>query len=299
MDFFFWFATIAVIIVAYRFLMAKAPKDLKGKVVLITGGGSGIGRLMAHSFADEGCAVVLWDISKDGLDTVKKEITSKGSSRVVYTYNVDVTDRDAIAKTVEIMNKNIGNIDILVNNAGVVAGKYFWELTHEQIDRVFKVNTLGPMNVTKAFLPAMMEKNSGHLVTIASAAATVGTAKLADYCASKWAVFGWAESLRIETALAGKDGIKHTLVCPFYINTGMFDGVKTGNPLLPILDPKYVVAEIMNAVKTEKEEIYLPNIVMITYLSRLILPTVVRDSILRIMGVSRAMSDFQGQRQVK
>jgi hypothetical protein len=80
---------------------------------------------------------------------------------------------------------------------------------------------------------------------------------------------------------------------------GMFDGVQTGNPLLPILDPKYVVSEIINGVKTDKEEIFLPGIVMISYLSRLIMPVGIRDYMLRVLGIARAMEDFKGQRQVK
>lgn len=79
----------------------------------------------------------------------------------------------------------------------------------------------------------------------------------------------------------------------------MFDGVSTGNPLLPILDPNYVVSQIINGVKTDKEEIFLPNIVLITYLSRLILPVGFRDFMLRVLGISRAMEDFKGQRQIK
>jgi len=87
----------------------------------------------------------------------------------------------------------------------------------------------------------MMERKKGHIVTIASAAATVGTPKLADYSASKSAVFGFAEALRTELSLNNYSGIKTTIVCPYYINTGMFDGVNSPNPLLPILSPDWVV----------------------------------------------------------
>lgn len=264
--------------------------------MLITGGGSGIGRLMAYAFAKEGCSIVLWDISKEGLDITSKGITSKNG--IAYTFVVDVTDKEAVYKTVESMKKNIGKIDIIINNAGVVAGKLFWELTDAQIERVFKVNTLGPMYVTKAFLPSMMERNSGHIVTIASAAATVGTAKLSDYCASKSGVFAFAESLRIELNLNGYTGINTTIVCPYYIDTGMFDGVNSPNPLLPILQPDWVVSNIIHAVKTNQEELFLPSFIGVGYLARVLLPTKARDYILRLLGVARAMQDFQGKRTV-
>jgi len=79
----------------------------------------------------------------------------------------------------------------------------------------------------KSFLPAMLQRNSGHIVTIASAAGFVGTNGLVDYCASKFAAVGFDESLRMELAALGKTGVHTTVVCPYYINTGMFEGIKT------------------------------------------------------------------------
>jgi all-trans-retinol dehydrogenase (NAD+) len=108
---------------------------------------------------------------------------------------------------------------------------------------------------------------------------------------------GFAESLRIELRKSKKD-IQTTLVCPFYINTGMFDGVKSPNPLLPILSPRYVVDSIMTAIRTNQHELYLPGMVKITFLARLIFPAFVRDWILDQLAVTRAMDEFQGQRRV-
>ncbi|KJH53317.1 hypothetical protein DICVIV_00440 [Dictyocaulus viviparus] len=122
------------------------------------------------------------------------------------------------------------------------------------------VNTHALFYTAKAFVPAMMESNHGHIVTIASMAGKVGVSGLVDYCASKHAAIGFHESLTAELDARGKTGVKTTVVCPYFINTGMFDGVETKSPtLLPILEPGYVVDCIMEAVLTNKELISMPR----------------------------------------
>ncbi len=95
------------------------------------------------------------------------------------------------------------------------------------IEKTFQVNTMAHLWLGKAFLPSMIEKNHGHVVTIASMAGKFGMAGLCDYCASKFAAVGFDESLRNELVHMGKDNVHTTVVCPYFINTGMFDGVQT------------------------------------------------------------------------
>jgi len=161
-----------------------------------------------------------------------------------------------------------------------------------------RVNTLAVIWMIRAFLPDMMEQNSGHLVMIASAAATSGVAKLADYCASKWATFGYHESIRMELKKLGKTGVKTTVVCPYYINTGMFDGVKSKFPLLPIMEPDYVVSNIMRAVKTNQEELMLPSLIGYSALVRTLLSPSIRDIVADWIGISTSMDEFAGKRRV-
>lgn len=170
-----------------------------------------------------------------------------------------------------------------MNNAGIVSGKKLLENSDRMIQKTFEVNTVShfwtlkvstqrhrivalaaPLTATgvQAFLPDMIERNHGHIVTIASASAFIGVSGLCDYSASKWAVFGMEESLRFELQKTGKTGVKTTCVCPFYINTGMFDGVKSRlGPLLPILEPDYVASMIVQAVKRDQKLLCLPRIV--------------------------------------
>jgi len=286
---------VVVVYVAYMFF-PKKQKQIRGQIALVTGGGSGIGRLMALLLAKEGVTVVLWDINKEGADSVAGEINkSKGNA---HAYQIDVTDREKVYKLVEQVKQEVGLIDILVNNAGVVAGEYFWDLRDDQIEKVMKVNALAPMWVAKAVLPDMMKRNIGHLVTISSAASSGGIPKLSDYCASKFAVFGWAESLRVELKMKGYTGIDTTIVCPFYIKTGMFEGVKNAN-LFQILDPDYVASKVIQAIKSRQLELYLPSLVISSFVLRSLLPAHIRDWCLNVLGLTKCMDEFRGLRKIK
>lgn len=127
-------------------------------------------------------------------------------------------------------------MDIVINNAGVVSGRAFCELDDRQIELTMAVNAMAPMWVTKAFLPAMMERDSGHIVTVASATGLLGAPRLVDYCASKHASVGFMEALRVELKRLGSS-VCTTTICPGIIDTGMFDGATSSFPLLAILDP--------------------------------------------------------------
>jgi len=273
-------------------------KSLRGKNVLITGGGSGIGRLMAINFGKEGCnKVVLWDINSKGLESVAQEIKTAGGD--VVTYICDVSNREMIYQVADQVKKEVGKIDILVNNAGIVIGDFFMDNKDENIEKVIRINVLGPIWCTKAFLGDMMKENSGHVVSIASASSTYGVPKLADYAASKWAVFGFAESIRLELRKLKKSGVHSTIVCPYYINTGMFDGVKSPNPLLPIQDQNDVAARIIKAIKTNQEELYLPRVILLSYLLRFI-PVPARDILEEyVLKISNTMDEFKGLRRLK
>jgi len=198
-----------------------------------------------------------------------------------------------------ISKKNIGKVDVLVNNAGIVAGGRSWELKEEQVEKVFKVNTLGVIWMMKQFLPAMIEENRGHLITIASSASFLSIPGLADYCASKAAAYSYHEGVRMELKKWKKLGVKTTVVCPYYINTGMFDGVKNTNPFLSILDPNYVVSRIMEAARMDQEELIIPEfMVKQTFIARYLLPSQIRDVVSGWMGLDRTMDDFHGKRRI-
>lgn len=112
-------------------------------------------------------------------------------------------------------------------------------------------------------MPRMIEKNHGHVVTIASVAGLFGTAGLVDYCSSKFAAVGFDESLRNELSRLGKTGVKTTCINPYYINTGMFDGVRS--ELLPLLEPDYVADKIIEAILTNQKVLYMPRLMYLAH----------------------------------
>eukprot|EP01060_Flectonema_neradi_P005285 TRINITY_DN13501_c0_g1_i1.p1 TRINITY_DN13501_c0_g1~~TRINITY_DN13501_c0_g1_i1.p1 ORF type:complete len:336 (+),score=70.53 TRINITY_DN13501_c0_g1_i1:65-1009(+) len=260
-------------------------RSLKGKRVLITGGGSGIGKLMGQIASKRGAEIVLWDINESGLKAVQETITTKCSIQVV-----DVTDFDAVQEAAALT----GDIDILINNAGVVSAKSFTENEPRLIRRTFDVNTISHFWTCKAFLPAMINKKSGSIVTIASQAGCCGVNGLTDYCASKFAAVGFSEALRMEMR-SKNTGVNVVTINPFYINTGMFAGVSTRVPfILPMLNESNVANRVISAIESREEVVNLPPVCSLIPVSR-ILPVSWALQSLDFMGVSSSMDSFKGR----
>jgi all-trans-retinol dehydrogenase (NAD+) len=267
--------------------------DFDRKTILITGGASGIGRLMALKAARLGSTVVVWDLDKAKLDDVLRDLR-RCTARAAHGYVCDVSDQKAVAAVAAAVTEAVGDIDILVNNAGVVSGKPFLETSNEQIERTFRVNVLALFWVTKAFLPGMMRRNDGHIVNISSAGGLIGVPRQTDYSASKHAVVGFNESLRAEMHRLAP-GVRTTVVCPFYIDTGMFAGAKTRIPLLlPILHEDDVATRVIKAVRKNKEQLLMPPLVHLVSPLR-VLPVPVFDLIASVLGVHASMDDFVGR----
>lgn len=265
--------------------------DVVDKRTLITGAASGIGKLLAMRLADAGARLVLWDIDSAGLEELEEDLVAAGHEVAVYT--CDLTSRDTIAAVAAKTLADGGPIDILVNNAGIVSGKPLLEISEQEIERTFQVNTLALFWTVRAFLPAMLERDSGHIVTVASAAGLAGTAKLTDYCSSKFAAVGFDESLRLELKKQNSSVVT-TVICPFYINTGMFDGVKTRfSWLLPILTPEVVVTRIVRAIQKDRRRLIMPWFIYTGWPIRL-LPVSWFDALMSFFGISHSMDDFKG-----
>lgn len=264
---------------------------LAGKTILITGAGSGIGRLLALSAAQRGAQVIIWDRADSGQDVCDE---LRAADHLAHFYRVDITNSDAVAAAAVRVLEDVGPVDILVNNAGVVSGRPLLELDAQAVRTTFEVNTLALFWTTQAFLPAMIAQQRGLVVTVASAAGMVGVARQTDYSASKFAAVGFTEALRSELR-AAKTGVQTLTVCPYYIHTGMFDGVKSRFPLLlPIMEPQPVVDRILRAIETGKKQLVLPPAVHMVKLARL-LPISATDKILDILGLNKGMDAFTGR----
>jgi all-trans-retinol dehydrogenase (NAD+) len=266
--------------------------ELRGRTVLVTGGASGLGYLMGRRFLEEGAAqLIIWDIDEGALQRVTEELSARGHK--VRGFRVDIARLPQVREAVKSLTEDGRAVDVLVNNAGVVVGKTFVDHTAEDIERTMTVNAVAPMHVTRELLPGMVARRTGHIVNIASAAGMVSNPRMSVYCASKSAMIGWSDSLRLELDLA-RTGVKVTTVTPYYVGTGMFAGVRS--PVIPILDPDEVARAIVSAVKHDRAILRLPRILYLLPFVLGIMPRPLFDLIVgRWLGVYRSMDAFRGR----
>ncbi len=263
-----------------------------GKNVLITGAASGIGRMLADAVAHKGARPILVDLNAEALKSAQAELLNQGHDCGIYC--CDLSKREQIEDLGTSVIAAEGRVDILINNAGIVSGKTLLDASAAEIERTFAVNTLALFHVTRAFLPTMQALGDGHIVNIASAGGIAGTARLVDYCASKFAAIGFDESLRLELKRL-QIPVRTTVVCPYYVDTGMFAGVKTRFPfLLPILKPAKLVKRIVRAIERDHARLIMPWFVYTVYPMRL-LPISWQDAVLSFLGINRSMDDFKGR----
>ena len=265
-------------------------KNLAHKTILITGGASGIGKIMARLMLERGGDVILWDINPVALKATVAELSPLGE---VTAYQVDVSDAEQIARAAAGVTKLFGGVDVIVNNAGIVVGKHFGDHSTADISKTIDINTTAPMLITRAFLPGMVARDSGHVCNVASSAGLIANPRMSVYAASKWALVGWSESLRMDLQQSSRQ-VKVTSVLPYYINTGMFDGVKSR---LPILDPEEASLAIVRAIERDAKLVTLPGyIYRFTRISQGLLPDRVFDWMAgRVLGIYTTMEGFVGR----
>jgi all-trans-retinol dehydrogenase (NAD+) len=267
-------------------------KSIRGEIALVTGGASGIGRLLAFGLAESGARVVAWDIDEAALTRLEAEAEKRGLD--IAGMVCDVSKRSEVYARAKETTGRFGSVGILVNNAGVVSGKSLLETPDERIEKSMAVNALASFWTVKAFLPAMLERRAGYIVTVSSAAGIIGVTGLADYSASKFAAFGFNEALRKELRKA-KSPVKTLIVCPFFVDTCLFEGVRTKVPfLLPILKQEYVAERILAAILKGKKRLVLPFFVYSVWLLRLF-PVGFMDATAEFFGISSTMDHFKGR----
>lgn len=223
--------------------------DFGGETVLVTGASSGIGRDTALAFARRGASLVLVARRRDLLESLRDTIREGGGRAAAIP--CDVSDRAAVEEAASHILES-GCPDILVNNAGFAVFGSVLDSDISDIESQMATNYMGMVYVTKAFLPHMVERRSGHIVNVASVAASFGLPTAAAYCASKSAMLGFSEGLRHE--LAGT-GVGVTVVSPITVRTGFFGGAEV---------PGYSVSSgsvascILRAARSPRAEITVP-----------------------------------------
>ncbi|MFT4232705.1 MAG: SDR family NAD(P)-dependent oxidoreductase [Leucobacter sp.] len=268
-----------------------------GSTVLITGAARGMGELYARRAVREGAtAVALWDVDRDRADALAAELD--GPRTRVRAFVVDVSDREAVAAGARRTVEELGAPDILINNAGIVRGALFWEHDAERdIELTMRVNSLAPMHLTRELLPGMLADRSRpkRILNIASAAGTLANPRMSVYAASKWAMIGWSESLRLELAREGHDHVAVTTFCPSYISTGMFEGAR-GPLLTPIMTPVRAARAAWEGMVAGTPIVSKPWTVKLAMALRGVLPTSAWDAIAdRVFHVYSSMDRFTGR----
>ena len=218
--------------------------NIKGNKVLITGGCSGIGKIMGRICLEKGAAqLVIWDINEAAVAATVEQFKPLGK---VVGFKADISSPESVDEAFKATKAACRNIDILINCAGIITNNLtFAEQEDIDIVRTIDINTKGAMFVTLRFLREMKSINYGHICNITSSAGMLALPKMALYTSSKWAAIGWSESLRIELQRE-RSNIKVTTICPYFINTGMFDGIKS---FFKIQDPETVARKTIRAIE--------------------------------------------------
>lgn len=227
------------------------------KVVVISGGSSGLGLTLAKKLVVKGARVVLIARSKDNLQAAKVELESlRQEVASVSVYSADITDESGIAETLRLVNEFYGRIDMLINSAGVLAEGYFENQSLDVFKNVMSVNFIGTVNCVKAVLPYLKE-SQGYIVNVASMASLVGAFSYTSYSASKFAVYGFSESLRYELK---PQGISVIVVCPPEFDGPMVDGITENRTPenkrlvtgVGVLSPEYVADVTLRGIERRR-----------------------------------------------
>lgn len=242
--------------------------DFTNQIVLITGASSGIGKQLAVDFAGRGAVVIGCGRSIARLKEVLKEVrqTSPASAMMA----CDVSDPEQVQGMIEKIRTDFGRVDILINNAGIGMRKPFYETDLATIEAIMRTNYLGAVYCTHELLPSMIARGDGHIVNISSGAGKIGTLNMAAYCASKFAMNGWSESLYHELTPLG---VRVSLVCPGPVHTGFSRDFHDSEPQSPpslFITSSAVSQAVMKVIEDNRFEHIMPRwLMLVCWLKRL------------------------------
>jgi len=272
-------------------------KNIRNKKVVVTGGAMGIGFATVKRLLDEGCSVAVWDNNTEAIKKAKNELAEYTPK--LRFYLCDISDSEKVRVTALETKRDMGAVDILINNAGTVTAGRFTSHPVESWDRLTQINLNSIYYTTAAFLPDMYERNSGQIVNISSGAGLVGLPDLAVYCATKWAVYGFTESLRLEAMADHKNGVRFSSVHPGILKKGLFEGSRMnllGELLLPRVERHDDIARavVNKALKKERCVVKKPWSLNLGQVARALLPDIILNRLLIMAGAGDCMKYWTG-----
>ena len=267
-------------------------KTLAHKRVVVTGGASGIGRAIAARMAEDGAVLELADLNEKPLLETAEELRSNGAQ--VRTHVIDVTDAAQIAALRDAIHRDGGPVDVLVNNAGLVFGGAFLDVPLDKHATTYRVNVLGLVAMTHAFLPDLLAGEDGHVVNVASASAFIGLPYGTTYASSKWAVLGFSESLALELELGGHRPVHVSAVWPSYVATGLFDGARPPRGT-QLLTAERVADRAVAAVLANRPRVSMPWLAQVTPALKAITPLRLFNRFAALLGVNTSMQQWRGR----
>lgn len=245
--------------------------EMAGKVALVTGGASGMGRIVARRLAHQGAKVAIFDVNEQGLAE-----TAAGADNIT-PLRCDIGDLNDVEAKVAQVAESLGSVDLLVHAAALMPSHLLSEHSHEGMEKLFRINFLGTTYMVRAVLPAMAARGSGRIIAFGSIAGIALVPKMGGYCATKAAVNAYVEVLQNEIRATG---VRAHLVCPPAVNTPLVDQtIETDTPgsILQakkggrLADPEKMIDAIEKGVRADKDIIY-PGEARLLYLWRALFP---------------------------
>ena len=232
-------------------------QELTGKIALVTGGAQGLGEAICRTLAASGVITIVADIREDQAEKIAAEIGAEGGKAIAL--RLDITDEHQILSAVEKIISQHGQLDILINNAGTDLTVAIEDLAIQDWDRILAVNLRAPFILSKAVISHMKQRESGHIVNIASTAAKRAWANASAYHASKWGLLGFSHALHVE---ARPHKVKVTAVIAGGMQTPFILDRFPDTPLENLQDPKNVAGTI-RYILTQPAETVIPEVMVV------------------------------------
>ncbi len=233
---------------------------IDNKLVMITGASSGIGEALSHEAAKQGARVVLAARTGEKLDRIAARIQRAGGE--AHPLPADLTDAAAVSRMAETVRRELGAPDVIVNNAGAGAWKYLDETTPEEARRMIEAPYLSSLYVTRAFMDDMLERDSGHIVNVTSAASCFAWPGATGYTAARWAVRGFSEALSCDLH---HTGIRTTLALFAKVSSGYWrhnpgseSRVPKAQKMIRVLSPKEAAQAVLRGIRNNRRQVVQP-----------------------------------------